>query len=159
VSDRGYQNLINELVNSGIHIKSLKATRHYLQSQFNIHIKRFHRCNNNCMVFIGDNLLRRQCRYCKTPRFFNDDGENAASEFFPDVVSYANLSPRAVYEYIPIIPRLQLLYANSEYAGKMRYPQDLKKNPWDEGIRDIWEGSKMKYWQSHSAGILSLYSF
>lgn len=104
------------------------------------------------MVFIGDNLLRRRCQFCKTSRFFGDDDESTNSEFFPDVLSYSGLRPRAVYEYIPLIPRLKLLYATPDYAEKMRYPNTLLENEWRDGIRDVWDGIAMRHWRAHPEG-------
>ena len=55
--------------------------------------------------------------------------------------------PRALYSYIPLIPQLKLLYANPEYSLKMRYPSTLTEKPWDDGIRDMWEGNAMRFWK------------
>jgi len=30
----------------------------------------------------------------------------------------------------------------------MRYPTTLKEDPWEDGIRDIWEGEALKHWKS-----------
>jgi hypothetical protein len=62
------------------------------------------------------------------------------------------LIPRATYSYIPLIPRLKLLYANPESAVKMQYPTRLSETPWaenedgvyEEGIRDVWDGEKLQ---------------
>ena len=99
------------------------------------------------MIFIDNNLLRHQCQYCNTSRFFNNNIETVNPEFFPDVLSYIHLMPRMIYEYISIIPRLKLFYANSNSMEKMRYPQKLREEPWNIGIRDIWEENRMIYWQ------------
>jgi hypothetical protein len=72
--------------------------------------------------------------------------------FFDDAASYCHFKPRALYTYMPIIPRLRLLYANRLYAEKMRYPKGLRDDPWTEdggGIRDIWEGGMMRHWNEH----------
>ena len=140
-----------ELAISGVEIRSLKATRYYLQQQLGITIETFHRCINNCLCFVGNNALRRKCQFCATPRF---EGENETDEeFFPDKLSYKDLKPRALYSYIPLIPRLKLLFANSDSAKKMRYPTSLIEDPWvadeplDEGVRDIWEARAMRHWR------------
>ena len=61
-----------------------------------------------------------------------------------------NLKSKAQYSYLPLIPRLKLLYANPDWAKKMRYGNDLWKNPWlnedgsvGDGLRDIWDGAVM----------------
>src|SRR5579859_2578366 len=108
------------------------------------------------MVFIGDNLLRRRCQHCNSERFEICDLP-VDVELFPNAGSYSHLRPKAIYSYLPIIPRLKLLYANPNYASKMKYPQRLNDTPWIEGhtgIRDIWEGNAMKHWKAQ--GTLSL---
>lgn len=143
-SDIAYDALRHELVKSGRTIKSLKATRNYLQRLLGIHVQTYHRCIRNCLVFAGDNLLERKCRFCGVSRFFKVDATGAS---FDNPLSYSQLTPRAVYSYIPLIPRLKLLYANREYAKKMRYPTTLNETPWEDGIRDVWEGEAIKHWK------------
>lgn len=154
ISDQSYEKLRTELAKSGTYVNSLRSTRHYLRSELGINIKEFHRCINNCMVFVGQNLLRRKCQYCETSRFeTSQESEND----FDDESSYLHFRPRAVYSYIPIIPRLKLLYANPKYASKMRYPKELNNNRWDEGIRDIWEGNAMNYWRQEGSFSFGIY--
>lgn len=52
-----HQRLVAELAVSGRYPKTLAVTRRYLESELGIHVIRFHRCVNNCMVFIGDNFV------------------------------------------------------------------------------------------------------
>src|SRR5579859_2108888 len=144
-SDSAYDSLHSELVKSGRTIQSLKATRYYVQGLLSIRIEIHHRCINNCLVFAGDDLLKRNCRFCKVSRFSED---NPAVTDFDDSLSYSHLTPRAVYSYIPLIPRLKPLYANPEYTEKMCYPKTLSDAPWEDGIRDVWEGRAMKDWMS-----------
>ncbi len=145
LSDTGYRSLIDRLSSSRVHIHGLQASRKYLQSHLGLYVQEFHRCVNNCMLYVGKHELLRRCHYCETPRFF-ETPEAAAQGDFVDEKSYANLKPRAVFSYIPVIPRLKLLYTNQEYARKMRYPRTLIRNPWDMGIRDIWDGNAMRHW-------------
>ena len=144
-SDIAYNALRNELEKSGRKIESLKATRNYLEGLLGLHIQEYHRCVNNCLIFAGDDLLKRNCRFCEVSRFFEDD---PAIADFDDSLSYSQLTPRAVYSYMPLTPRLKLLYANPEYAKKMRYPKTLRDTQWEDGIRDIWEGRAMKHWMN-----------
>ena len=67
---------------------------------------------------------------------------------FNSQLSYSHLIPRAVYSYIPLIPRLKLLYANRVYAKKLQYPATLIETPWEDGIRDVWEAEAMKHWRA-----------
>jgi hypothetical protein len=143
-SDRAYEELRIELRISGIHIKSLRATRRFLKSCLGVYTTDYHRCVKNCMVYIGANLLRRRCLHCGIERFH----ENLSPDIdkFPDTESYSHLTPKAVYTYMPIIPRLKLLYAHPDSAAQMKYPQELSET-WD-GRRDVWDGNAMKYWKA-----------
>jgi len=67
VSDRTYEKLRLELEQSGVNIKSLRATRRYLERLLGIHIVTYDRCKKNCMAFTGRSKLRGSCRFCKTP--------------------------------------------------------------------------------------------
>lgn len=62
-------------------------------------------------------------------------------EFYSNINACISLTPKAEYSYLPLIPRLRLLYANKTYSAKIRYPQrTLEANPWENGVRDVWEG-------------------
>jgi hypothetical protein len=100
---------------------------------------------------MGKNLLRQRCPYCDNSRFSNDTSHQAGEEFFPDEAAFSTLKPTAFFEYIPIIPRLKLLFASPKVAEMMRYSQRLKQDPWNEGIRDAWEGDVMQKW--HTEGM------
>jgi hypothetical protein len=143
---------------SGVHIASLRRTRRYLDRLFGIHINEYHRCISNCMAFTRDDILLRQCKECKEPRFLSDDKRNSAP--FPDFDAYSHLQPRATYQYMKIAPQLQLLYANPESAKKMKeYLFDLANDTsWDGKCRrDIWDGDMMKHWKEQ--GIFTFYEF
>ena len=142
-SDGAYNSLREELAASGTKIRSLRATRRYLGALLGLKIKEYHRCVNNCLVFTGKHKLQRQCGICGEPRFRH--GVTGGELDSP--LSLSQLTPCAVYSYLPLIPRLKLLYANREYARKMRYPSTLIENPWEDGIRDIWEGDALKHWK------------
>jgi len=144
-SDAAYHSLREKLEESGTGISSLRATRRYLQALLGLKIQEYHRCVKNCLVFAGKYELERKCRICGEPRF---RGNNDTSGSFDSPLSYRHLTPCAVYSYLPLIPRLKLLYANQEYAMKMRYPTTLKENPWEDGIRDVWEGEAIKHWKA-----------
>jgi hypothetical protein len=97
------------------------------------------------MIFAGKNHHERKCRFCGEPRFLEDEANNAP---FDSSQSYSRHTPSAIYSYLPLIPRLKLMYANRDYARKMQYPSTLIEDPWAAGIRDIWEGEVMKHWRS-----------
>ena len=122
---------------------SIQVMRRQLAAELGIYVEEYDCCIQNCMIFIGPNLLRRKCVHCNTARFYEDDEDECP--FYSDIQEYAAFSPRAVYRYLPIIPRLKLLYANPTYSAKMRYPKALLDDPWEEGIRDVWEGDAMKH--------------
>jgi hypothetical protein len=95
------------------------------------------------MVFVGQNLLRRRCQYCRTPRFHDDPAQTAESNYFDDIESYSQLTLNALYSNIPLTSILKLLYANPALSEKMRYPKKLAEDPWEDGIRDVWEGASV----------------
>jgi hypothetical protein len=144
LSDAAHEALRCVMERTSTPIKSIGVTRRHLESTLGISIVKFHRCFKGCMLFTGKkHFLRRRCRYCQTSRFI-EDGDTVMDDFFANEEDLAFLTPRAVFEYIPLIPRLQLLYAHPIYAEKMRYPHTLWDDPWDDGIRDLWEGQIMK---------------
>jgi hypothetical protein len=56
--DRSYEALRKLLAKSGIEVKSQWAMRHQLQTTFDLPIKTYNCCINNCAVFLGKNQLR-----------------------------------------------------------------------------------------------------
>ena len=142
-SDRQYELLLAELPRLEHQIQSIKVTWHYLQAQLRIYIQEHHCCISNCMVFIGSNFLRWKCQFCHIPRFVKDNppqNNGLQAEFFPNEEVYQcflSLKLMAIYSYIPLIPRLKLLYANPNFTAKMRYPTTLLTEPWHEGFQDI----------------------
>jgi hypothetical protein len=103
------------------------------------------------MAFTGTHRLRRRCIHCKAMRF-KGGGPSTNPDVFDDDALFPSLKAEATYSYIPIIPRLKLLYANLEWAKQMRYPTDLLAKQWEQdeesdgtldGIRDVWEGARM----------------
>jgi len=113
------------------------------------------------MAFTGNNRLRRKCLHCKEARFYEADGGNDnVEEFYGDIYTMSALTPKAQYSYLPLIPRLRLLYANKTYAAKMRYPKTLYSRPWAAGVRDVWEGNAMReYKESGTRHCLSITDF
>jgi hypothetical protein len=132
-----------------VDVKSLQSTRQHLRELLGIPVRKYDCCIRNCMTFTGGHVLRRRCLHCGQSRF--DETTDDDEEFYPDLLFCKSLTPRATYSYIPIIPRLKLLYANRTYSKKMRYPKwGLTDEPWLDGlsgVRDVWEGKMMKQWK------------
>lgn len=152
-SDSSYDELRSILRVYRVDVKSPKSTREHLRVLLGIPIRKYDSCIGNCMAFTGRHKLRRRCLHCGQPRF--DETTDDEEELYPDLLSFATFKPRATYSYIPIIPRLKLLYANKTYSKKMRYPKwGMTDEPWLDGlsgVRDVWEGNMMKQWKE--AGI------
>lgn len=148
-SDTSYEELRTLLAKHHIDVKSLNSTRQHLRELLGIPVRKYDSCVRNCLAFTGSNQLRRRCPHCAEPRF-HETVDNA-EELFPNIHFCQLLTPRAQYSYIPIIPRLKLLYANKSYSEKMRYPKrGVIDVPWHDGlsgIRDVWEGKMMKQWK------------
>ena len=68
----------------------------------------------------------------------------------------SKLQAKAHYAYLPLIPRLRLLYANKDYARKLRYPATTQDEPWPEGLRDVWDGEMMKRWKREGTNLAIL---
>jgi hypothetical protein len=64
---------------------------------------RYSCCINSCVCFVGPYKGLIDCPNCKEAQL------------------KANGKPRKYYDYIPVIPRLQAMLANSIHAEKMRY--------------------------------------
>ena len=60
--------------------------------------------------------------------------------------------PRATFDYLPIIPHLKRLFASHLQAESMRYPTTLRANPWEDGIRDVWDGEVLRFWVEQGTG-------
>jgi hypothetical protein len=81
------------------------------------------------MAFTGPDKLRQRCTLCGEPRFSKLAEEEITGEFYDDSQQLIGRRARAVYTYLPLIPRLRLLYANTSYARKLRYPAGLELDP------------------------------
>lgn len=147
VSDTAYEALHRLLSESGVKIFRIKRTRRYLTHSLNLPIRHTDCCVNHHMAFNASERHRSKCMQCGASRF-KDDHPQDNDHYFPSRLSYSKLSPKATYPYIPLIPRLKVLAAGKTSAAAMRYPSNLRNNPWEggNGIRDIWEGAMMKRW-------------
>lgn len=157
-SDNAFNALLKRLDASGLTLKNHGQVRRYLRSMLGIKMCKYDSCIQNCMAFTGKHRLRRKCLYCREARFYEgDQAIDNIEEFYNDIYEMAPLTPKAQYSYLPLIPRLRLLYANKIYATKMRYPESLNARPWSDGVRDVWEGSAMReYKESGTHNSLSI---
>ena len=78
-------------------------------------------CINSCVCFVGPYEDLIECPNCEEARF------------------KANGEPRKFLVYLPIIPRLQAMSANSIHAKKMRYRANHVHEPGT--IKDVFDGS------------------
>lgn len=69
--------------------------------------ERYHCCINSCCCFVGPHNDGKQCPYCHEERYKVDRN--------------GKKKPRKVFNYLPIIPRLIAMYANTKKAQEMRY--------------------------------------
>jgi len=146
-SDRSFHDLVKRLNASGVQIKSQDQVRRYLNRLLGIKMQRVDCCFNNCMVFVGPDLLRRRCSLCKEFRYLGGEDEDAQGEFYNDISETSKLEAKAYFSYLPLIPRLRLLFANKDYAHTLRYPTTLENNPAPETLHDIWDAEMMKRWK------------
>ncbi|KAJ7187699.1 hypothetical protein GGX14DRAFT_383402, partial [Mycena pura] len=96
---------------------------HQLQSQIaslsGVKPVPYHCCKNSCCLYVGPYADLDSCPYCPEPRY---DSQRR---------------PRAIFEYFPLIPRLQAMYADPEMSETLRKgPRHASK---DGKISDIWD--------------------
>ena len=119
LSDRTFNRLAKAFPNSNQ--DSLKTVKKRVQSLAGFHPVRYSCCINSCVCFVGPYEDLTECPNCKEARF------------------KANGEPRKCFDYIPIIPRLQAMSANSIHAKKMRYRANYVHEPGT--IKDVFDGS------------------
>nr|XP_017233132.1 PREDICTED: uncharacterized protein LOC108207183 [Daucus carota subsp. sativus] len=81
--------------------------------------EKIHACENDCMLFYGDDKDLENCKYCNLSRY------KAATH------AGNNTIPRKVLRYFKITPRLQRLYMSTRTAEHMKYH---KYRTVDEGV-------------------------
>ena len=82
---------------------------------------RYSCCVNSCVCFVGPYEDLTECPNCKEARF-KADGK-----------------PRKNFDYLPVIPRLQAMLANSMHVEKMCYRANHEHEP--GVIKDVFDGS------------------
>jgi len=80
-------------------------------------------CINSCLAFTGPYEKENRCPICKEHRYGD------------------NMKARKTFDYIPLIHRLRLQYADPDRASLLKeYRRKLEADPWAEGVRDYWDG-------------------
>jgi hypothetical protein len=103
-------------------IDSLKNTEKRVQFLSGFQPVRYHCCPSSCVCYTGPYESLTKCPKCNIDRHKAD-----------------GMTPQAYYEYLPIIPRLRAMLANSSYARKMQYRSNRQHDPMK--ITDIFDGT------------------
>ncbi|KAL0430419.1 UNVERIFIED_CONTAM: hypothetical protein Sradi_0667900 [Sesamum radiatum] len=74
-------------------------------------IEKIHACKNGCMLYWKDDIGLEYCKFCGDPRYKPTKDRNPQRK----------KSPYAVLRYLPLIPRLQRLYASPATAKYMTW--------------------------------------
>lgn len=109
-----------------LHLPSLKSLRLHLQRLTGLKIRYYHMCINCCICYAGKYADEVKCPFCKWTRYL----PNSAT-------------PRRQFEYIPLIPQIQALYANPKTAKEMRWRSEHHlddKDAVDGQLTDIYGG-------------------
>ncbi|KAL0360852.1 UNVERIFIED_CONTAM: hypothetical protein Sradi_3769700 [Sesamum radiatum] len=74
-------------------------------------IEKIHACKNGCMLYWKDNIELEYCKFCGDPRYKPTRDRNPQRK----------KSPYDLLRYLPLIPRLQRLYASPATAKHMTW--------------------------------------
>ncbi|CAM8992321.1 unnamed protein product [Rhodiola kirilowii] len=111
-SERGFDELL-ELIGSILPEDHTLPKSYYevrkMVKELNLGYQKIHACENDCMLFYGDNRDNLQCDICGTNRY--QDKTKADQK---DI-------PRKILRYFPLIPRLQRLFMSSHTAEHMKW--------------------------------------
>ncbi|KAL0455863.1 UNVERIFIED_CONTAM: hypothetical protein Slati_0925500 [Sesamum latifolium] len=72
-------------------------------------IEKIHACKSGCMLYWKDDIGLEYCKFCGDPRYKPTRDRNPQRK----------KSPYVVLRYLPLIPRLQRLYASPATAEHM----------------------------------------
>jgi hypothetical protein len=103
-------------------LDSIKSTEKRVQFLSGFQPVRYSCCISSCVCFTGPFETLQQCPKCKADRYKAD-----------------GTTPRSYFEYLPIIPRLRAMVANSNYAKKMQYRSNHTHDP--TKVTDIFDGT------------------
>ncbi|KIO27432.1 hypothetical protein M407DRAFT_73236, partial [Tulasnella calospora MUT 4182] len=105
-------------------LPSLKVLRREMKSLSGMSFVLYDMCVNSCMLFAGKYSLLSRCMHCRHPR------------------RRPNRRPYQQFHYLPFIPQIQSLYANTNSARMMRYRhehQDDNTYRSDGRISDVYD--------------------
>jgi hypothetical protein len=103
-------------------IDTLKNTEKRVQFLSGFQPVRYQCCPSSCVCYTGPYETLNKCPKCNTDRYKAD-----------------GTTPQAIYEYLPIIPRLRAMLASTSYATKMQYRSKHETDP--TTITDIFDGT------------------
>jgi len=119
LSDRTFRRLAKTFPSDNH--ETLKMIKKRVQSLARFQLVRYSCCINSCICFVGPYENLTECPNCKAARYG------------------ANGKPRKYFDYLPIIPWLQAILANTAHARKMRYRAGYEHKP---GVfKDVFDGS------------------
>ncbi|RDX66816.1 hypothetical protein CR513_54377, partial [Mucuna pruriens] len=82
-------------------------------------------CIDGCMLYYKDDSTLRQCKFCEKPRY---KARNVSKKNSKDV-------PYKRLHYLPLIPRLQRLYASVRSAEHMRWHYENRREEEPRNVR------------------------
>ncbi|XP_004513291.1 uncharacterized protein [Cicer arietinum] len=89
-----------------------------LVSKLGLKVEKIDCCKKGCMLYYKDDNKLSECKICHSPRFIPRR---------TGMGKYKDVPAKRIF-YFPIIPRLQRLYASTEYAAEMRWHHENKKS-------------------------------
>ena len=119
LSDRTFSRLAKVFPNASH--DTLKMTKKQVQSLAGFGPVRYNCCINSCVCFVGPYEDLTECPNCKEARY-NTEGK-----------------PCKYFDYLPVIPWLKAMLANSAHVTKMRYRAEYVHEP--GVVKDVFDGS------------------
>ena len=104
-------------------IVSLYRITHKLAAISGVMPKYFDCCVKSCVMFGRKYKDHTECPVCGEPRYVNNDSTR----------------PRRVFCYIPLIPRLQKLFANAQVSKELLYRHHYQRDASGD-ICDVFDG-------------------
>jgi len=105
-------------------------------SSFGLKFVKIDCCQGGCMLYYKDDSELTECKFYGLPRYMPDKGQNKR---------YKKVSVKRMF-YLPIIPRLQRLYASMDSARQMRWHHENKQD--DDLLRHPSDGKAWKHFDN-----------